>query len=420
MKSSKKIVICGAGVAGIATAYYLSKMSPNTEITLIDKNQPMAFTSSKSGENFRDYWPHPSMEALSSHSIDLMEGLQKEYGVDAFRMEFSGYHFVSHHANQPIFADDDAAEFRARNEVITDAAVIHEKHPYLAPNIQKSVFIKKAGNVDSITMGNKLLKVAKAEGLKLIEGEVKDINQVDGGFIIRLDNKQSIQADQIIIATGPFINHLAQMLSFEFPVWNTLQRKFLIPDPKKVIPADMPFTIYSDGQQLDWSTEEKAFFESEDNLKWLTKEFPGAIHIKPESGRIKMGWAFSTKTATPQWEIPPFDYFPQVVLKGASRFIPALADYAENMPTPLIEYGGYYTRTKENWPLVGPTEMDNVFVVGALAGFGSMTACAVGELCAQYISGEALPWYAAYFHPNRYDNPSMQVVLDNLDLDGQL
>ncbi|MFK7982170.1 MAG: NAD(P)/FAD-dependent oxidoreductase [Saprospiraceae bacterium] len=420
MQSTKKIVICGAGVAGIATAYYLKKMSPTVEITLIDKNQPMAFTSSKSGENFRDYWPHPSMEALSSHSIDLMEDLQKEFGKDAFRMEFSGYHFVSHQAEKPIFADDDAPEFRARNKVTTDAAAIHQEHPYLAPDIQKSVFIKKAGNVDSITMGNMLLKIAKTEGLKLIEGEITDINQNDSGFAIQLDNKEAIQADKIILAAGPFINHLAGMLSFEFPVWNTLQRKFLIPDPKKVIPADMPFTIYSDGQTLGWSDEEKAFFESEDSLKWLTQEFPGAIHIKPESGRIKMGWAFSTKAATPQWAIPPFEYFPQAVLKGASRFIPALADYAENMPTPLIEYGGYYTRTKENWPLVGPTEMEHVFVVGALAGFGSMTACAVGELCAQYISGAALPWYADYFHPNRYNNPAMQEVLDNLDLDGQL
>ncbi|MFK7936176.1 MAG: FAD-dependent oxidoreductase, partial [Saprospiraceae bacterium] len=197
-------------------------------------------------------------------------------------------------------------------------------------------------------------------------------------------------------------------------------RKFLIPDPKQIIPADMPFTIYADGQYLDWTAEEKAFFAADEELNWLTQPFPGAIHIKPESGRIKMGWAFSTASVKPQWEIPAAPYFPQVVLKGASRFIPALVAYAENIPTPLIEYGGYYTRTKENWPLVGPTEIENVFVVGALAGFGSMTACAVGELCALHIAGQELPDYAPYFHPNRYANPVMQRELATLDLDGQL
>lgn len=420
MNQSKKVAICGAGVAGIAAAYYLTKMSPNTEVILIDKQQPLAFTSSKSGENFRDYWPHPSMEALSSHSIDLMEDLQKKYGEDAFRMEFSGYHFVSHHAAKPIFSDDNNLKFQQRNEVVTNSDIIHKNHPYLSPTIEKSVFIKKAGNVDSITMANRLLKEVKSEGAKLVEGEIIKLGQIKNGFAITLDNQQTIQVDQIILAAGPFINHLASMLGFEFPIWNTLQRKFLIPDTKHIIPQDMPFTIYADEQYLDWSDEEKAFFETEENLKWLTQKFPGAIHIKPESGRIKMGWAFSTEEVTPQWEIPSFEHFPQVVLKGASRFIPDLAAYAENIPTPLIEYGGYYTRTKENWPLVGPTEMDNVFVVGALAGFGSMTACSVGQLCAQYVCEQALPWYADYFHPNRYNNPAMQEVLDNLDLDGQL
>lgn len=420
MQPTKKIAICGAGVAGIATAYYLKKMNPQLAITLIDKNQPLSYTSSKSGENFRDYWPHSSMEALSSHSIDLMEGLLEKYGKDAFRMEFSGYHFVSHQANKPIFADDDAPAFRKRNNVTTNSAEIHQNHPYLSPTIQKSVFIKKAGNVDSITMANLLLKIAKKEGLEYVEAAIENIAKKEDGFAMSFENHASIQADQIVIAAGPFINHLAKMLGFEFPVWNTLQRKFLIPDPKKVIPEDMPFTIYADGQYLDWSNEEKAFFESEATLKWLTQKFPGAIHIKPESGRIKMGWAFSTEKATPQWEIPHFNYFPQAVLKGASQFIPALAEYAENMPSPLIEYGGYYTRTKENWPLVGPTEMEGVFVVGALAGFGSMTACAVGELCAQYICDKTLPDYAPYFHPNRYNDPVINAELDTLDLDGQL
>ncbi len=117
----------------------------------------------------------------------------------------------------------------------------------------------------------------------------------------------------------------------------------------------------------------------------MAEKFPGAIHIKPESGRIKMGWAFSKEQVLPQWQIPKAPYFPQVVLKGASQFIPALAEYAENTPTPIVEYGGYYTRTIKNWSLVGPTEINNVFIVGALAGFGSMTACSVGELCALYI-----------------------------------
>ena len=420
MSSKRKIAICGAGIAGISAAYYLTTQLADTEIIIIDKQQPLSFTSSKSGENFRDYWPHPSMEALNSHSIDLMEDLQQVYGADTFQLNFSGYHFVSHDAEKAIFADDSTPTFRARNQVVTDPKLIHQQHPYLDAGIQKSVFIKKAGNVDSIRMGNLMLQQAKQKGVQFYEGEIVNLQKDPTGFVINMAENTSLKVDQIILAAGPFINQLANMLDIDLPVWNTLQRKFIIPDPNGLIPTDMPFTIYADGQTLDWSPEEFDFLQADDSLNWMTKPFPGAIHIKPESGRIKMGWAIGKDRMNPQWEVPTLAYFPQVVLKGASRFIPALKAYAENIPTPIIEYGGYYTRTEENWPLVGPSSVENVHIIGALAGFGTMAACAVGELCAQYITEKEVPWYAEYFHPNRYNNPKIMEIINGLDMDGQL
>lgn len=418
--SKKSIAICGAGIAGVAAAYYLTKNNADLSVTLIDKNEPLSFTTSKSGENFRDYWPHPCMEALSSHSIELMDNLREEYGNDSFNMAYSGYHFISHNKDAAIFADDNSPQFRVKNSVETDAAIIHQKHPYLDTGIKKSVFIKKAGNVDSIRMANVMLQAAKKKGLHFHAGEITAIKKNKADFTLNFAPNQQLKFDKIILAAGPFLNHLAEMLTINFPVWNTLQRKFIIPDPKGIIPHDMPFTIYADGQSLDWSEEELAFMKSEEDMKWMTEVFPGAIHIKPESGRIKLGWAFSKKIENPQWDIRKMAYFPQVVLKGASRFIPALAAYVEQTPTPVIEYGGYYTRTEENWPLIGATDLDNVYVIGALAGFGTMTACAAGELCAKEILGQELPWYAPYFNPNRYTNPKIIKEMDALDLDGQL
>lgn len=78
MNAKKKIIICGAGIAGIATAYYLTKLSSNLSITLIDKQQPLAFTSSKSGENFRDYWPESRLleviKSIRSYYFKVIEG----------------------------------------------------------------------------------------------------------------------------------------------------------------------------------------------------------------------------------------------------------------------------------------------------------------------------------------------------------
>jgi glycine/D-amino acid oxidase-like deaminating enzyme len=62
-----------------------------------------------------------------------------------------------------------------------------------------------------------------------------------------------------------------------------------------------------------------------------------------------------------------------------------------------------------------------VFVVGALSGFGTMTACAAGQLCSKYILNEAkLPDYAPYFHPNRYQNKAILQEISTAKSDGQL
>lgn len=65
------VAIIGTGIVGIATAYFLAKNHGVRNIVLIDRDQPMYFTSAQSGENYRNWWPHPSMVALTNRSIDL-------------------------------------------------------------------------------------------------------------------------------------------------------------------------------------------------------------------------------------------------------------------------------------------------------------------------------------------------------------
>ena len=419
--NNKTIVICGAGIAGVATAYYISKFRKEERIVLIDKNQPLSFTTSKSGENFRDYWPHPCMEKLSSRSIDLMKGLRKEFKTETFDMNFSGYHFVSHLKDQPIFADDSSTDFQEKNIVDKNQSSIQQKYPYLDDGIQKSVFIKNAGKIDVYQLGSLLLKEGRKNGVELISGEILNIKNNKSAIEIILSSTQSLRADQLVITAGPFINNIGKMIGLRFPISNILQRKFILPDPLNIIPSDMPFTIYADSQFLSWTQEEKTFFDNEIENQWLLKKFPGGIHIKPEpGGKIKMGWAFQRKKEEPKWDFSTDDLFPQIVLKGASRFIPNLKSYEENIPTPLIQYAGYYTKTAENWPLIGPTKLDNVFVVGALSGFGTMTACAAGELCAKYIFGKDIPDFATYFTPNRYENLKILNEINAVKNDGQL
>lgn len=414
------MAICGVGIAGIATAYYLLKNNSQFNVILIDKNQPLSFTTSKSGENFRDYWPQKCMKDFSSHSIALMKELKVEFGSEAFEMNYTGYDFITFDQVNDIFSTKDGKDSNSFIHEEINPDNIQKKNPHLSKKVEKVVTIKNAGSIDVYALGSLLLKEAKRMGATFIQSEIQAIQENKNNFEIQLTDEQ-ITVDKICIAAGPFINKIAAMVDLQFPIENILQQKFIIPDPKKIIPKNMPFTIYADSQFLDWSNEEAAFFKSEEQYKWLLNEFPGGLHVKPTSEGIKLGWAFNTNVEEPKWDPTNMEIFPQVVLKGASTFIPELAVYENDIPTPIIRYGGYYTRTKENWPLIGPTKKANVFVIGALAGYGTMSACAAGELCAKYIDRqEDLPTYAPFFHPLRYDNLDMIKKMEELQLDGQL
>src|SRR5690349_24901846 len=75
--SSKPIVVCGAGMAGVAAAYSLAVDYGRDDIVLVEAAAPLALTSDKSTEAYRNWWPGPdqAMTAFMNRSIDLLEGI---------------------------------------------------------------------------------------------------------------------------------------------------------------------------------------------------------------------------------------------------------------------------------------------------------------------------------------------------------
>lgn len=99
--------------------------------------------------------------------------------------------------------------------------------------------------------------------------------------------------------------------------------------------------------------------------------------------------------------------------------IPGLKDYFGRAPKPFVD-GGYYTKTRENRPLVGPLGVEGSWVIGALSGFGLMASLACGELLAAHISRNDLPPYAPWFLVERYEDQKYKELLHNWGDTGQL
>ena len=72
------IAVVGAGIVGLACAYYLARSRRAPKVAVVDPLPPMSLTSAASGENYRNWWPHPVMTEFTDFSTDLMEAISTE------------------------------------------------------------------------------------------------------------------------------------------------------------------------------------------------------------------------------------------------------------------------------------------------------------------------------------------------------
>ena len=270
--------------------------------------------------------------------------------------------------------------------------------------------------------------LARKLGVKLLVGDVTDI-EIDNKGVkaveVVIDGTQHrIQTRSFINAAGPFAPEIASHLDIRLPIFSILQQKIAIKDVHSVIPREAPFTIIMDKQYLDWDEQEKKDLGSDSEFQWLVEKFSGGLHIKPEGGKdspwIKLGWAINSVVEEPAWEPEFTPEFPDIVLRGAARFIPGLRPYLEKLPKPVVRYAGYYTKTKENMPVIGPMGVDGAYILGALSGFGTMASCAAGELIAAWVAGDDLPDYASQLSLERYDSKTSTETGTGLYQNGEL
>lgn len=452
---NKNVVICGAGIAGISTAYQLAVTFGLKDIVLVDNRPPLSLTSDKSTECYRNWWPGPgnAMVSMMNRSIDLLEGLALKYN-NAFHLNRRGYLFLtaegesipgienkakesSHLGSGPLRiyrGESDDPIYRTASEhgfdevltgadLILDKQLISEHFPYTTDKAVAALHIRRAGWFSAQQLGSLLLDLAQEHGVLLIEDQVEGVELGFGRISsVKLVSGDVIPTRNFVIAAGPYLPKIAGMIGVELPVFNELHLKVSTKDHLGIVPRDAPLLIWNDPQYLPWSQEERHFLE-EEGSHWLLGEFPAGVHTRPEgpadSPIILMLWEYQTNIMDPIWPIPIDPHYPEIALRGLVAMIPALSDYIDKPAKPFID-GGYYTKTKENRPLICALPVEGVWVIGALSGFGLMASMAASELLALQILDQSLPDYTPAFDIQRYVDPDYLDLLEDWDDSGQL
>lgn len=451
MNRTADIVICGAGIIGVAAAHFLSKAGFR-KIVLTDERPPLTLTSDRSTECYRNWWLDAELLSLMNRSIDLMENLSDESG-NAFHMNRRGYLYVTgdeskiqdlqtaslrtsrlgagplrvHSSESSTYLPASAEGFRDSPDgadLLLGSELILRHFPYLTESAAAALHVRRAGWLSAQQLGMYLLETARRGGAGFESARVTGVDVANGRVSgVRLATGERIHTPIFINAAGPYLKEAGSLLGVDLPVHTELHLKAAIRDPLGVVGRDAPLLIWNDTQSLPWEPEEREALSEDEATRWMTESFPSGAHTRPEgsgdSQTILMLWEYQTQKMKPVWPPPVDEGYPEIVLRGLAAMLPRMREYFTRMPRPQLD-GGYYTRTRENHPLVGPMCVDGAYVAGAVSGYGIMSACGVGDLLARHVNGDPLPSYAAAFDLGRYEDPDYQKKLDEWGESGQL
>lgn len=451
------VVICGAGIAGISAAYHLAVKGNIKDVLIVDERSPLTLTSDKSTECYRNWWPGPgnAMVRLMNRSIDLLETLAHETN-NLFNLSRRGYLFITAdeaHASALRASAREISGFGAGvlrvhdgsskvldyriapaqgfkeqpsgADLLLDPAAIMSHFPFVTENAVAALHTRRCGWFSAQQMGMYMLEQAIAHGARILRAKVESLT-IRGGRLRSVnvqsaDGDNTVSTDAFVVAAGPYIKDVAALAGVELPVVNELHAKIAFRDHLRVVPRDAPMMIWSDPVMLPWSKDERDELASSPDTRWMLEELPGGVHFRTEGGAdspvLLMLWTYDVDPVDPVWPPQCDPFYAEVVLRGMTRMIPGLASYIGRSARPSVD-GGYYCKTPENRPLVGPLPVEGVFIIGALSGFGQMASQATAELLAAHVAGNELPGYAPDFLLSRYDDTRYQALISQADPTG--
>jgi len=447
------VVVCGAGIAGLATAWHLAVRRGVADVVIVDDQPPLTVTSDKSTECYRNWWPDRPMVELMNRSIELFDELAAASG-NAFALNRNGYLFATASRAGAAALEREARAIAAGGagplrvhpggpggapwveprwdrpeatadgaDLFLDAGEIRRRFPVLAADTVAALHTRRCGWLSAQQLGMLLLEQALAAGARRFEGRVVGVELADGAVVaVRVARGAGAPVERIATpafadAGGPWAGEVARLAGVELPLLHELHCKVFFDDERRVLPRELPLVCWRDPVTVDWSPEEREGLAEDPATRALLDELPAGVHFRPEGGRESRSaillWNYHCDPVEARFPISIDPLHFQVVLRGVARAAPAFAVYQAGGRVPYVD-GGYYTKTRENRPLIGPLDPEGArgaVVVGALSGFGIMAAPAAGELAAAYLAGDPVPPWAAAFRLERYDDPAYRAAL---------
>ena len=356
-----EVLVVGAGLAGASAAWWLAG---EADVLVLEQgDQPGAEASAQNAGMLRRLAHDPVERTLvdrsARHIVDPGEDWAE---APPFRRTGA----VLALADRPEALDGAAADLAARGVRIeaADPAAIGHLAPALdgAP-LRRAWVLPDEGVVDAHALVTGFLRGARRRGARVACARRVTGIRARSGRVLGVETEAGpVSADVVLLAAGAWSRRLAAGRGLERPL-QPLARHLLISDPHPMARPEHPWCWVDDA----------------------------GIYARPEG----LGWLCSPCDEAPLEPAPgPGSAGPVQALGRAlaadklERFFPALG------PLRLARgWVGLRTFAPDRRPLIGPDpELDGLWWLSGLGGFGVSCCFAAGELCAQLLGGREPDW----------------------------
>jgi glycine/D-amino acid oxidase-like deaminating enzyme len=355
-----RVVICGGGVIGASTAYFLSRRG--AEVVVVERREVACAASGRSGAFLaRDWSAGTLLDAMARRSFDLHALLPDEIGGHW------GFHRLDTYGGFAVGVQDARRHRPADVEWLADGVIIGGSlgSPLTTAVIHPAAFTTA------------MMRAAQGLGAELRRGAVTGVVRRVGGAIVEgveVDG-EFLRGDAVVIAMGPW--------SLLAAAWLPLPGVFadkghsIVFDTGTAGPTDALFLEY---QEPSGVLLEPEVFPRADGTTYVTAgSSRGALpldpaHVAPDPGGIER------------------------LQEVCGRLSPVLAEARV-----IARHASYRPVTLDNLPLIGRVPgVAGGYVATGHGGWGMLNAPATGEAVAELIiDGVAHSTDLTPFDPDR-------------------
>ncbi|WP_255151683.1 NAD(P)/FAD-dependent oxidoreductase [Halorarius halobius] len=353
------VVVCGGGIVGLASAYYLAERG--VDVTVCEAGALGSGNTDRSAGGIRAQFSTRVNVDLSLASLDVWTSFEERFGVDITHRQ-TGYLFAAREESTAETLRASAAmqrEAGVPTEVLDPAAARDHCPELHADRYRVATYAPTDGFADPHLALQGFSQAAREAGATIRTHTPVTGVDIEGGddggpADVRVETPDgALDADFVVNAAGAWARRVGRMMSVDLPV-SPRRRQVAVVDPETPVPESVPLTI----------------------------DLDSGSYFRPErEGQAIVGGHFSD--ADP--EADPDDYDTGMDLDWAATAVERAGETAGYFgPDAGVVRGwaGLYAVTPDHHPII-EVSRPGVVTAAGFSGHGFQHAPATGQVVAQ-------------------------------------